>query len=1269
MSAVLRHLRRVHLGLGYTAAAVVIGVAILLGLLSQALPLLARHPARVDAWLEHRTGRPIAFDAVRTHWTRSGPLVELKGLRIGEGRDAFLVGDAQLLASIYSGLLPGKSFTELRLRGLDMTLERSRDGRWQVRGLPGQDTADGDAFEVLERLGELHVVGGRLAVVAPDYGIDARIPRVDLRLRVDGTRVRAGLRAWPDGGREPLDGVLDFDRASGDGRAYAGASRTDLAHWSQILNAAGVGIPGGQGELRAWATLDAHRVAAATAQARLTDVTLQGAPLDGQVPRLVFEELDLLGTWRADEGGWQAHMSRLRIRQGSAQQTLDGLATRGGRRFELVARRVDAAPLLQVAALSDRLPPGARRWLRRAQPVGMVEEVRIAQGGGRLGVDARLASLGFGRVGTSPGVRGLAGRLQGDSEGFDIDFDPSSPVHFSWPRAFGPDHVVRLTGRAGVWRDGPGWRVGSHALRIDGAGYAADLRGGLRWQGDGSRPWIDVAADIDPAQVPVARRFWVRHLMPASLVRWLDTALVGGSVTGGRAVIVGDLDQWPFVHGEGRFEARARISGATLKFQPDWPAAEDVDADLVFVGNGFGIDGTGRVGGVAFNRLQARIDDYSRGVLSVDASGRGDAGRLLDVVRASPLRSQQPETVAALSASGPVEVDFGLRLPLGRADPLSIAGEVRLGGTRLADRRWNLQFDDVRGRVRYDREGFVASDMPVRHEGQPGRLSLRAGEGHVRDPANVFEGGVDASFGIDELLARAPEMGWLASHVAGRSSWTVGVAVPKAPASGSAPARLQLRSNLVGTSLDLPEPLRKPAGQGLATFVDTPLPLGSGEIRVDLGQLVDVRARSLAGKTGVRVHLGPGEPEGPVPADGLVATGRAAQLDALDWIAFTRGGTGSGDGLTLQRIDVTAQRLGMLGGQFADTRLQVTPMPQDALMIRADGAALAGSLSVPAGNGGIVGRFGRVHWRPVAGAGGGRAAQPARAASAAISFDPTRLPALSVDIDDLRFGPARLGVARLRTRPTPAGMRLEEFTARGADQTLQASGDWTGRGAATRTRLQASVKSEDFGALLDGFGFGGRLGGGRGTASFDASWPGAPADFRIEAMQGALTLDARDGRLLEVEPGAGRVLGLLSLAELPRRLTLDFRDFFSKGFSFNRLRGRIGLGNGFARSDDLAIRGPAADIDIRGSANLRQQTFDQTVEVRPKSGNLLTAVGALAGGPVGAAIGAAANAVLRKPLGQIGAKTYRVTGPWSDPEVEVMSREQTRIQVAARPAG
>ncbi|MGN6512728.1 MAG: YhdP family protein, partial [Lysobacteraceae bacterium] len=221
------NLRR-HFHLAHRTARQLVAAALVLAALAavalwQLLPMAERHPAEVAAFLSAKAGRPVAFDRVETEWTRLGPLLWLDNLRVGSGAQVVRIGDAEMLVSQYSGLLPGHAFTELRLRGLDLTLERSSDGQWHVRGLPGQEQAAGDPLDALQGLGELQVSDGKLAIVAPALGIDARVPKIDLRLRVDGARVRAGLRAWMRPGHSPLDAVVDFDRKTGDGRAYAGA--------------------------------------------------------------------------------------------------------------------------------------------------------------------------------------------------------------------------------------------------------------------------------------------------------------------------------------------------------------------------------------------------------------------------------------------------------------------------------------------------------------------------------------------------------------------------------------------------------------------------------------------------------------------------------------------------------------------------------------------------------------------------------------------------------------------------------------------------------------------------------------------------------------------------------------------------------------------------------------------------------------------------------------------------------------------------------------
>jgi uncharacterized protein (TIGR02099 family) len=1265
----------------YAIAGVLVCMAVVLGIASQVLPLAERHPDRIAAWLSERAGRPVAFDRVETQWTRRGPLLRLEGLRLGGGSDAVGVDEAEVLVSMYAGLLPGRSFTELRLRDLSLTLERADDGRWSVRGLPGQK-AGGDPLRQLEGLGELQIIDAHLSVLAPSLDWDLRVPEIDLRLRVDGDRLRAGALARMRPDARPLRLSLDFDRGRGDGRGYADATGADLAQWTSLLRYAGVAVAAGQGQARTWVELRAHQVVGVASELQLREVALLGAPLQpGAAARLDLGTVEASTYWRAAGRDWTLHARSLRIGDPQAPRRLDGLVLAGGHEWALQAEEVDAQPLLAALALSDRVQAPLRRWLSQARPTALLSEVTLA--GTRAGLSqahGRLEAVGFQAVGDRPGLSGLSGELDGDAGGFVLALDPRAPVRFDWPAGFGVAHEVSLDGALSGWREGEGWRVGSPSLRVRGDDFGATVRGGLWFQGDGTRPRLELAADIDRAPIVAAKGFWMRQRMSKAALGWLDQALLGGHVVEGRALVSGDLDDWPFLDNDGRFEATARIAQGRFKFNPEWPTLDQVDADIAFVGNGFSIDGSGSLAGVRVQSFQAGIADFGAADLTVKAESETEASRLLALTRQSPLNRQHAETLASLRAKGPARATFALLQPLRseQAARRRLSGSVELLGAELADARWDLAFDNVRGRADYGAGGFRAERLAVRRGGQPGVLALRAGDG-TRDPRQVFEAELSAALGAAELLDRAPEMAWLKPYVDGRSMWNIGVSIPKAAPGAGGAGVLRLRSDLVGTALKLPAPLDKPAQRPLATTVQTALPVGEGLIDVAFGRLLAVRARSSDAGTGVRVVLGSNVVADPAPPSGLVVTGRTTRLDALEWIALAQGdraGAGAGaptnaarsERLPLRRIDIGSDRLWLLGAEFPDARLQVTPS-DGALAVAVQGPGLAGNLRVPDTRGAaITGRFSRVHWRaradagaPTAGEGEGASADNATADEA----DPAAVPPLALEIDDLQFGQARLGSATLRTQPLPAGLRVQQLALRSEGQRIDIEGEWTGRGAAGRTRMSTAIASEDFGRLLDAFGFKGQVAGGHGEVRFEAGWSGTPAAFALSALQGQLQIDARDGQLLELEPGAGRVLGLLSIAQLPRRMLLDFRDFFSKGFAFNRIHGKVGVGTGVARSDDLSIDGPAAQIQISGSTDLRAQQFDQTIEVLPKSGNLLTVVGAVAAGPLGAAVGAAANAVLGKPLGEIGAKTYRVTGPWKDPKVELVGRQQSRAPGSA----
>ncbi len=1261
-----RHLRRHAI---YALAVVLVVVAVLVGSLSQLLPLVERHPQKVAAWLSARAGQPVAFDRLDTAWTRRGPLLRLDGLRIGQG-EGVRIGQAEVLVSLYSGLLPGAPLTELRLRGLALTLQRADDGRWSVRGLPSAGDA-GDPLETLRRLGELQVIGGRLRLDAPSLGLDAELPRIDLRLRVDGTRLRAGARAWIAADAAPVTAVLDFQRQRGDGTAWIAAAPADLSAWSALLHFGGIDVRKGTGTIRSWVALSDHRVASVIADATLEKVELAGAPFaaGSQAPTTRFDSLQLRARWRHDGDDWRLDAPQLRVATGKGgAQVLDGLHLGGGHDFALRGRRIDATPLLRVAALSTALEPGLRQWLYHAAPVLRFADVDIAgRVGGAMHGAGELEEAAFAAVGDSPGLSGLRGRFEGDGQALALQLRPAHAMHFDWPTGFGVVHDLKLDGQAVVWREGAGWRVATPAMRVQGNDYAANVRGGLWFQGDGTRPWINVAAELDDVPITAAKGFWVRSHMSQEAVDWLDGALVDGQLRGGIGLAVGDLDDWPFDGNDGRFEAGGRIDNGTLRFSHDWPAMTGVDADIAFIANGFALQGKGNLGGVKVDAFRAGIADFHESLLKVDARTLDDSGHLLALLRRSPLHAAYGETLDALSANGPAAVNFGLSLPLHEGEG-RVSGEVELRGATLADRRWDLRFDNVRGKAEYGSDGFRAPALQVRHKEHDGVLSLAAGT-PVSDPDNAFEAELSASLGATDLLERAPELKWLQPYVHGTSRWTIGVTLPKVPEGSRSepPTTLSLRSDLQGTRLQLPAPLDKPAADALPTRVTASLPLGSGTTEVAFGRRMALAARTHDGRTGVQVTMGSDRPSREPPADGLVVDGRTPSLDALEWITLARGQGGEGgdaDGVALKQVDVLADQLLLVGGRFDQTRLRLRP-GNGAVAVQLEGPSLAGDLLVPEADGGTVsGTLARVHWQAATAAAGEAGDHPAD------PVNPAKIPPLSLDIGDLSFGKAELGQTTLRTRPLADGLQVSQLQFRSPKQAIDVTGQWRGTGAQARTRFEAAVHSENLGGLLDNLGYGGQLRGGQGQLQFNAGWDGAPAAFNLAGLEGTLDINIRNGQILEVEPGAGRVLGLLSVAQLPRRLMLDFRDFFSKGLAFNQAEGRVAFGDGLARTDRLGMQGPAADIAIRGQADLRAQQFDQTIEVNPRSGNLLTVVGAVAGGPVGAAVGAAANAVLGKPLGEIGAKTYRVTGPWSDPKVEVVDRDAPRLPPpAVSPAG
>jgi uncharacterized protein YhdP len=156
-------------------------------------------------------------------------------------------------------------------------------------------------------------------------------------------------------------------------------------------------------------------------------------------------------------------------------------------------------------------------------------------------------------------------------------------------------------------------------------------------------------------------------------------------------------------------------------------------------------------------------------------------------------------------------------------------------------------------------------------------------------------------------------------------------------------------------------------------------------------------------------------------------------------------------------------------------------------------------------------------------------------------------------------------------------------------------------------------------------------------------------------MGGTLRLELERGQLRGVKPGAGRILGLMSVVELPRRLALDFRDVTDEGLAFDTVRGDFEVRGGSAYTRNLLLKGAAVDIGVVGRTGLAAQDYDQTVVVSGNPSGPITLAGALAAGPVGAAGALLFSQLFKGQLQGLARVYYRVTGSWSDPVVERIS--------------
>ena len=1253
--------RRLHRGarvLGWTTGVAVILLAVLAALAQLLLPLLARHPVWVAAQVSQRLQRPVSFTSMEGRWTASGPLFVMHGVTVGavagEAGTVLQIPEAELKLDFGGWLLPSRNLLNFYVRGLQLDLTHAVDGGWHVNGIGLAGRTSEQPLSLGPSM-DLWLDDLRVVVTDATLGKQYTLLSPELRVSHQGSQIRFGGVLRRDGVAAALRTVGRFHEDGSAGQLWIGVDGAELKSLLDGIDMGGYKLDQGSGQLAAWLDWRKGKVSYSLIRFDLDGMKVS-APAGGTASVATLH--GLAGLRQTDDGygvrwaGDDASALALSLHQLGSPQARVGVD----------ARQLQLAPLLPWLALKPDLAPALAGWLGNGHPHGDLSRLALRWNAtdGLQAVDMVFNDLGIDPVGDLPGVSGLHGELRGDAEALSLAL-PEQGTTVQFPHLFRQPFVLsKLAGTLAFWSEDGDWHIGVDALDFVGPGFAGQTRGEVALPMQGGHPFMDLYAALDYADVSAAKLFWPQGSMSPGTIDWLDRALVVGRIDQAQVLVRGDLGDWPFRHNEGRFEARAALSDLTLDYGKDWPQVQGIGAVASFVNSSMLIEaGGGQLLGVKVAKAVAVIPDFGEGLLDLNAQGSGSGASLMEFVRKSPIGNRQADTLAKLNLGGNGTFDLHLSLPLKKIEDAQLNGTAQLKDADLSAPEWNLKLDKLNGPLRFDLHGMQAGPLDAGFRGQPSKLQL-AVAGANSDPATVLSAQLQGSYQVDELVQDYASLKWLGQLAGGRSDFTIGFTIAHTSGSDALAQTLSVDSPMSGIALNLPAPLSKPAPANLPLHMTMSLPVSGSDLQVGLGQVMRGHFR-LSGdaRQPLAATLAFGDQMPSVlPARDLRIRGHASQLDVTGWIQNAATG-GGGGGPGLESVDVSADQAGWFGHPLGAMSIKVRPQA-DALSADVDGAAMAGNFSVPAqelAKRGITARLRRLYWPKSTALPPGKVAETPVPDPANTGVNPAALPPFHLWVSDLRLGDAKLGEARLETWPTAGGMHIEQLRALSSQVQITAGGDWNGSASNSHTHMKINFSSDDLGAMLGALDYNGLVNGGKTHDELDATWPGAPSALSLATMDGTLSIQVKDGRIPEVaSPGVGRLLGLVSLAELPRRLGLDFGDVFGKGLAFDSITGDFRLADGNATTANLAIDGPSANIRVSGRTGLRAKDYDQQMIVVPHIGNSLPLVGAVVGGPIGAAAGFAVQGLLGKGLNQVARVLYKVTGSWDKPVMTLVEK-------------
>ena len=775
---------------------------------------------------------------------------------------------------------------------------------------------------------------------------------------------------------------------------------------------------------------------------------------------------------------------------------------------------------------------------------------------------------------------------------------------------------------------------------------------------------------------------------PEHTRQWLVGALEDGMLQETSLRLRGELSHFPFKDGspdkaKGEFRVAGRIVDGRLNYEPGyfakdgktpvWPLAEKIRGTIVFDRARMEIKAeTARTLGVALSNVKAVIPDLGThdSMLDIDGSAAGAMQDFLKYVTASPVLEWIGHFTEETTASGNAKLALSLHLPLSHIIDAKVLGSLQLQGNDVMLWHDMPTVAGTTGKIEFNEKGVNLNNLAGTLLGGP--LSVTGGS----QKDGSIQVRLAGTATVDGLRKQYPAAAVqrLANHLGGGTRFT-GLITAK-----DHKYEVAIDSSMQGASLDFPAPLKKAAAETMPVHFQ--LNGGSAneqgvardDIRLTLGNSYAARYHRQRVNKGpwklVNGGIGVNVPA-PEPDSGMMINASLKSLNVDDWIDLASEIAGKDE-------HDTGKAAAQGAAEGADISQYVVPETMAAraaeLIVgerKLDNVVAGVTHSKGVWQASIDSQqaVGYITWNESP-TGKGVGKVTARLSSLIIpesqaaevkdflesSTNAPTIPALDIEVQRLEWFNRPLGQLELHAYnaliTSAREWRISKLSLVNADGELNGTGRWQSKDGQHNTALNFNMDIHDAGKLLERFGFKDTLRNGKGKLSGDIAWKGLPYHMDLPSLSGTLALNVEKGQFLKQDPGAAKLLGVLSLQALPRLLKLDFNDVFSEGLQFDGITANATINHGIVKTDNLKMHGVQATVLMDGTADIANESTNLRVVVIPQV-NLGTAplVYALAVNPVIGLGSYLAQLFLSAPVMKALTYQMQVTGPWKAPVI------------------